>query len=39
VLFAERYGFKMRQDVIGDDARRFNRMNARLDRMARPLNA
>ena len=25
----------MRQDVLGDDARRFNRMYARLDRQAR----
>lgn len=24
----------MRQDVLGDDARRFHRMNARLDRQA-----
>jgi len=35
VLFAERFDLKMRQDVIGDDARRFNRMDARLDRQAR----
>ena len=35
VLFAEGYDLKMRQDVLGDDARRFNRMYARLDRQAR----
>jgi len=35
ILFAERYDLKMRQDVIGDDPRRFNRMYARLHRQAR----
>src|SRR5271166_3122517 len=35
VLFAEGYDLKMRQDVLGDDARRFHRVYARLDRQAR----
>src|ERR1035438_324472 len=35
VLSAEGYDLKMRQDVLVDDARRFNRMDARLDRQAR----
>ena len=35
VLFAEGYDHKMRQDVLIDDARRFNRMDARLNRQAR----
>src|SRR5271157_5775211 len=34
VLFAEGYDLKMRQDVLGDDACRFNRVYARLDRQA-----
>ena len=32
VLFDEGHDFKMRQNVIGDDARRFERVYARLDR-------
>lgn len=35
VLFAKRYDLEIRQDVLGDDARRFNRMYARLNRQAR----
>ena len=34
VLFAERYDLKVPQDVLGDDARRLHRMDARLDRQA-----
>jgi hypothetical protein len=30
-LFADRYDLEMRQDVVGDDAHRFQRMDARLD--------
>src|SRR5271157_5811638 len=35
ILVAGGYDLKIRQDVLGDDARRFNRVYARLDRQAR----
>jgi hypothetical protein len=34
ILFGDRDDLKMRQDVLGDEARGFDRMNARLDRQA-----